>query len=139
MEEREAIIRRWFDMWLQQRDLGIDTIFAQSAIYIESWGPQYESRAAIKHWFTEWNTRGRVLRWDIQQFFHREDQTVVLWYFKNQMYDGRVEEFDGASRVLWTSENRIRLLQEFGCNLNRYDPYRNGDTPQFRDEQARWF
>lgn len=26
MNERERIIRLWFDMWLQQRDLGIDEI-----------------------------------------------------------------------------------------------------------------
>ena len=27
MEEREKTIKLWFDMWLQQRDLGIDNIF----------------------------------------------------------------------------------------------------------------
>ena len=29
MEEREKIIKLWFDMWLQQRDLGIDNIFEE--------------------------------------------------------------------------------------------------------------
>lgn len=29
---------------------------------------------------------------DIKQFFHKENQTVVEWYFKNAMNDGRVEE-----------------------------------------------
>ena len=37
MEEREKIIKLWFDMWLQQRDLGIDNIFEENVIYIESW------------------------------------------------------------------------------------------------------
>ncbi len=27
MDEREKIIRLWFDMWLTQQDLGIDDIF----------------------------------------------------------------------------------------------------------------
>lgn len=27
MDEREKIIRLWFDMWLAQQDLGIDDIF----------------------------------------------------------------------------------------------------------------
>ena len=42
MEEREKIIKLWFDMWLQQRDLGIDNIFEENVIYIESWSPKYE-------------------------------------------------------------------------------------------------
>ena len=45
-------------------------------------GPTYEGRALVKHWFEEWNTRGKVLKWDIQQYFHQGDQTVVEWYFK---------------------------------------------------------
>ena len=82
---REGIIRLWFDMWLQQEDLGIDKIFTEDILYIESWGPTYEGRALVKHWFEEWNTRGKVLKWDIQQYFHQGDQTVVEWYFKNKM------------------------------------------------------
>ena len=37
MNEREKIIRLWFDMWLKQEDLGIDDIFTEDVIYIESW------------------------------------------------------------------------------------------------------
>lgn len=139
MEEREKIIRLWFDMWLRQEDLGIGRIFTENVEYIESWGPQYAGVAAVKHWFSEWNTRGRVLVWEIKQCFHKGDQTAVEWYFKNEMYDGRVEEFDGISLVEWTPENRIRALKEFGCNLHRYSPYEHGDVPQFREEAARWF
>ncbi len=139
MNEREKIIRLWFDMWLKQKDLGIDNIFMEDAIYIESWGPEYENRATIKHWFSEWNSRGKVLIWEIKQFFHKDSQTVVEWYFKNAMDDGRIEEFDGISLIEWTAENRIKTLKEFGCNRNNYNPYQNGNVPQFRDEQANWF
>ena len=137
--EREAVIRQWFDMWLRQEDLGIDGMFAEDVCYIESWGPKYEGRAAVRHWFREWNARGKVLVWEIKGYFHREDRTVVEWYFRNQMNDGRVEQFDGLSLVEWTPDNKIRALKEFGCNLDRYDPYRDGDAPQFRDEKTKWF
>ena len=137
--EREAVIRQWFDMWLRQEDLGIDGMFAEDVCYIESWGPQYEGRVAVRHWFREWNARGKVLVWEIKGYFHREDRTVVEWYFRNQMNDGRVEQFDGLSLVEWTPDNKIRALKEFGCNLDRYDPYRDGDAPQFRDEKTKWF
>ena len=41
MNEREKIIRLWFDMWLQKKDLGISEMFADNSVYIESWGPEY--------------------------------------------------------------------------------------------------
>ena len=90
MNEREQTVRLWFDMWLQAEDRGITSIFAPDCIYTESWGPEYHSAAQVKHWFEEWNTRGRVLVWDILRFFHAENHTAVEWRFKNQMLDGRV-------------------------------------------------
>ena len=66
MEEREKIIRLWFDMWLCQEDLGI-------------------------------------------------------------------------SLIEWTSNNKIKSLKEFGCNLNNYNPYQNSDIPQFKAEKVNWF
>ena len=93
----------------------------------------------IKLWFDEWNTRGTVLQWDIKQFFHKENKTIVEWYFKNQMKNGTVEAFDGVSLIEWTNDNKILFLKEFGCNINNYDPYQYGDKPQFRDEKVGWF
>ena len=136
---REDIIRKWFGMWLASEDTGITDIFTEDAVYIESWGPEYHGAAAIRHWFQEWNTRGRVLRWDIRQFFHDRDQTVVEWYFENVMNDGTEESFDGMSLIRWAAGERMCYLQEFGCNRNRYDPYEKEETPKFRDEKAKWF
>ena len=136
---REKNIRLWFDMWLEQKDLGIDDIFTEDAVYTESWGPQYYTRMLIKHWFEEWNTRGKVVAWEIKQFFHKGNQTVVEWYFKNVMENGRIEEFDGCSLVEWAEDNRIKSLKEFGCNLHRYNPYQKGDTPQFQEQPVNWF
>lgn len=88
MEEREAILRRWFSMWLEGKDQGIAALFQEDALYIESWGPQYQGVEKIKHWFTEWNTRGRVLRWDMGACFHRAQETMVTWRFHCRMDDG---------------------------------------------------
>lgn len=134
MDNRERIIRLWFDMWLAKKDLGIFDVFSDNAVYIESWGPEYHGSKKIKLWFDEWNTRGTVLQWDIKQFFHKGNQTIVEWYFKNKMDAGNVEAFDGMSLIEWTPEGKIALLKEFGCNENRYDPYKDGIIPHFRDE-----
>ena len=88
MNEREKIIRLWFDMWIKKADLGIDNIFTEDVVYTESWSPKYENRKTVKHWFDEWNTRGSVLVWEIKQFFHQGNQTIVEWYFKNKMNNG---------------------------------------------------
>ena len=72
-------------------------------------------------------------------FFHKENQTIVEWYFKNKMNNGNIEEFDGISLIVWTENNKIMELKEFGCNLNTYNPYAQNDMPQFRDEKTKWF
>jgi len=139
MRKREQIVQSWFNMWLKKKDMGIRDIFAEDAVYIESWGPEYRGVGKIELWFDEWNTRGDVLRWDIKQFFHSGDRTVVEWYFENAMRNGKREAFDGMSLVQWTREDQIILLQEFGCNKDRYDPYKEGPLPKFRDEKTMWF
>lgn len=139
MNNREQTIRLWFSMWLQKKDLGISSIFTEDAVYIESWGPKYHGSPKIRHWFEEWNTRGTVLQWDIKQFFHQGDQTVVVWYFQDRMENGKQECFDGVSLVTWSPDNRIAFLQEFGCNENRYDPYADSKTPCFRGDSVMWF
>lgn len=139
MDEREAKLRLWFAMWLEKKDLGICGLFSTDAVYVESWGPEYHGAEKIRHWFEEWNTRGTVLKWDIRQFFHKEDQTVAEWFFQNQMDSGRVEAFEGMTLVKWSPNGQICLLKEFGCNLGRYDPYRDGPLPRFASERALWF
>lgn len=123
MEKREQIIRLWFDMWLEMKDRGIEGIFARDCVYIESWGPKYLGTKAVKRWFDDWNKSNRVLIWDIKQFFHRDQQTVVEWFFKCEMEESKVDGFDGVSIIRWDQEDRIRYLKEFGCKLPNYEPY----------------
>ena len=138
-QEREQKIRRWLDMWLRREDLGILELFAPDAVYLESWGPEYHGAAAIRHWFQEWNTRGRVAEWTVGEFFHKGDQSAARWCFRCEMADGTVQRFEGMSFLRWTPEGKIAFLQEFGCNLERYDPYAAGPEPVFREEKALWF
>ena len=138
-KQRESYIRRWFSMWLDRNDTGIEELFAPDAVYIESWGPEYHGSRKIKLWFDEWNTRGTVERWDIRQYFHKRGQTVVEWTFRCAMTDGTVQSFDGLSLIRWNEAGQICFLQEFVCNGNSYVPYARGDTPVFRKEKALWF
>ena len=138
-KQRESKIRQWFSMWLDKQDMGIEELFAADAVYIESWGPEYYGSGKIKLWFDEWNSRGTVERWDIRQYFHKGDQTVVEWVFRCVMAGGTIQSFDGLSLIRWNEAGQICFLQEFGCNENRYDPYAQGNTPVFREEQALWF
>lgn len=138
-KQRESKIRQWFSMWLCKQDTGIEELFAPGAVYIESWGPEYHGNIKIKLWFDEWNSRGTVERWDIRQYFHKEDQTMVEWVFRCAMTDGNIQSFDGLSLIRWNEAGQICFLQEFGCNENRYDPYAQGKTPVFREDQALWF
>lgn len=77
--------------------------------------------------------------WNIRQFFHHGNQSVVEWYFKDQMKNGKYEEFEGMSLIVWSKDDRIKELKEFGCNTNNYDPYRGGNVPVFNDEKINWF
>lgn len=138
-KQRERKIQQWFSMWLDKEDTGIEELFATDTVYIESWGPEYHGNGKIKLWFDEWNTRGTVERWDIRQYFHKGDQTVVEWAFRCAMTDGTVQSFDGLSLIRWNGAGQICFLQEFGSNENRYDPYAQGKTPVFREEQPLWF
>lgn len=139
MTKREEKIRRWFSMWLKKDCTVMEEIFSADAVYIESWGPEYHGIDKIRHWFNEWNTRGAVLKWDVTGFFHKENQTIAQWYFENKMDNDKVEAFEGMTLVQWDKDEKIEFLQEFGCNINRYDPYEKGKTPVFRDEKAAWF
>lgn len=137
--EKEKIISTWFDMWLHQKMHNIEKLFSEDVTYIESWGPKYEGIAKMKVWFTDWNQRGRVTKWEIHQYFHQDNQTIVTWTFSCEMKNGSGEHFDGVSLIHWSSDQKIAFLQEFGCKADRYDPYQDGSIPAFRSDAIPWF
>ena len=138
LQYKEGMIRSWFNMWLQKNDAGIGSLFTHNATYIESWGPEYHGLEKIRHWFSEWNSRGTVLAWDIQRFFHDSDKSIVLWTFECAMQEGPKQGFDGVSLIVWDKDLKISYLQEYGCSTERYDPYAAGDKPVFKEVKSPW-
>ena len=114
MRKREMTVQNWFQLWLTGKGPELSRIFSENAVYIESWGPEYHGVKAIEHWFAE-------------------------WYFQCEMNGQGVQAFDGLSLIRWSEDGRIKFLKEFGCNLDRYDPYAWGAGPRFKEEAARWF
>ena len=62
MNERERLIKRWFEMWLQGEYSGIEDLFSEDCVYVESWGPKYIGVDKLRYWFADWTSRARVLR-----------------------------------------------------------------------------
>ncbi len=123
MEQREAVIRLWFDMWLQQRDLGMESIFMPDCTYLESWGAKYVGIPAIRRRFHDWNAKNRVTVWNIRQFFHQDRQTLVEWYFSSAYGNEALSGFDGMTQIHWSPDGKIQTLKEYGCKLPHYEPY----------------
>ena len=107
MESREKIIKLWFNMWLEKKDLGINDIFSKNIVYTESWGPEYRGIEKIKIWFYEWNNRADVIVWEVKQFFHKDEQTVVEWYFKCKEKNKNEEDFLGVFIIVWSENDKI--------------------------------
>lgn len=123
MVEREQIIKNYFEAWLNKNGVILKEIFDEKVIYSECYGPEYRGLDIIETWFKDWNKRGNVLMWDIKQFIHEGNMTVVEWYFKCE-YDGDIGEFDGVSLIEFNDDNHIVTLKEFQSKVPHYYPYK---------------
>ena len=124
MNIREQIIKKYFKSWLDNNCSVLKDIFDSNVSYSECYGPEYHGIDTVATWFKEWNKRGKVLAWDIKQFIHQGNITVVEWYFKCR-YDGEIEEFDGVSLIEFNDNNYIVSLKEFQSKIPHYYPYSN--------------
>lgn len=91
MKIREGKIGCRFEMRLHGRLDGSDGIFAPDCVYVESRGARCDDLLQIMVWFGEWNTRGKVMEWDIKQSFRKDARIIVAWDFTNPMNDVVVE------------------------------------------------
>lgn len=123
MKEKEDIIKLWFEMWLKKQNLGIENIFSNEIKYIESYGVKYENLDDIILWFTRWNEHNSVLEWNIIDFWHKADETIVIWHFKC-CNNNNIDEFEGNSIIHWNNDLKIDYLKEFACKLPQINPYR---------------
>ena len=88
----------------------------------------------IRQWFSMWLDKQDTGIGDL----FAPDVVYIERAFRCAMTNDTVQSFDGLSLIRWNKAGQICFLQEFGCNENRYDPYTQGKTPVFREEQALW-
>jgi len=122
MNIREQIIKKYFESWVNNNSSVLKNIFDVNIFYSECYGPEYHGIDEVKIWFIEWNKRGKVLAWNIKQFIHEGNISVVEWYFKCR-YDGDIGEFDGLSLIEFNNDNYIVSLKEFQSKIPHYYPY----------------
>ena len=41
--------------------------------------------------------------------------------------------------IRWSEDGKIAWLEEFGCDIDWYNPYALGPIPSFKKETAPWF
>jgi hypothetical protein len=119
---RENKIQEYFNLWLTKESARLKDIFTNEAFYSECYGPEYYGIDQILKWFTDWNKRGTVLQWEIKQFIHEGNCTVVEWYFEYEFDEVR-GEFNGVSIVMFSSDEKIVSLKEFQSKSKHYQPY----------------
>lgn len=122
MLRNEEIIKRYFNMWLDKDGSKLNVIFDINIIYSECYGPEYRGLEQVQQWFRDWNKRGTVLTWDIKQFIHQGNQTVVEWYFECE-YEGNISGFDGVSLIDFNDNAKIISLKEFMSKAEHEYPY----------------
>ncbi|VYU26700.1 nuclear transport factor 2 family protein [Clostridium tertium] len=122
MKLKEELIKGYFKSWINNEKDIINEIFSEKIIYSECYGPEYKGIDTMERWFEDWHTHGKVLVWDIKQFIHSRNITVVEWYFKC-IYNENISEFDGVSIVEFDDNNKILNLKEFESKAEHYYPY----------------
>lgn len=122
LSAREQSVRRYFDMWLRRDCSGIETIFAEDAVYIESDGKEYRGAGQLARWFGDWHRHGSVERWDVTAVAHSGSRSYIEWIFVC-VYDGVRSEFDGVTVAEFNEDGRISMLREFAAAHDRVRVY----------------
>lgn len=122
MEEREELIKKYFAAWLNNDVNAIQNIMSDGIIYSECYGPEYHGINQVITWFTNWNQRGTVLKWNIKQFIHQNNITAVEWYFECN-YNYSISGFDGISLVEFDAIGKILSIKEFQSKAEHNFPY----------------
>lgn len=122
MIEQEEKIRTYFTAWLNNDVHAFQNILSDNIIYSECYGPEYRGINQVNTWFKDWNQRGSVRKWDIKQFVHQKNITVVEWYFEC-IYDDSIAGFDGVSLIEFNDDGKISSIKEFQSKSEHYYPY----------------
>lgn len=120
--QKEEIVKSYFQSWLDKNIEPLGDIFSDDIIYSECYGPEYHGLPQILKWFSDWNIRGTVLKWNIKRFIHQDMFTVVEWYFECD-YDNQISGFDGVSIIEFNKNMKIVSLKEFQSKSEHNYPY----------------
>lgn len=122
MEERERIIKNYFDTWMKNEPMNLPVLFDSDITYVECYGPVYHGIDQIIQWFINWNMKGKVTEWSIKQFIHQNNISVVEWFFQCN-YENCTDGFDGVSIITFNDENKMTSVKEFQSKAEHYFPY----------------
>ena len=100
----------------------LENIFSDDIIYSECYGPEYHGLPQMLKWFSDWNIKGTVLKWEIKKFIHQGLFTVVEWYFECD-YNNEISGFDGVSIIEFNKNMKIINLKEFQSKSEHDYPY----------------
>lgn len=123
MQEKEMVVRKYFNMWLDKNFEGIEVIFDPNIYYSECYGPEYQGLSEIRQWIDDSLKRQTVIEWKIKHIIHSGNILVVEWYFRDCVHS-KEHEFDGVSIIEFTNQNVIKSIKEFESRTNHIAPYR---------------
>jgi hypothetical protein len=109
---KKALIQSYIEGWKQGSVAKILAPLADSCTIIESHGPHYHGKEAVRKWVEDWNRQGnKVEKWDMTSFHEIEDGFVCEWDFS---YRGKniQESFSGIT-IAYIHERKIAALKEY--------------------------
>lgn len=118
---KEDMIGEWFMAWFDPTWEKFHDVFEDEVYYSESWGPEYNGIGDVRKWFSKWHLHSKLVSWEIKQFYHTENNTIVEWYFCSRDEKSSVG-FDGCSIIEWGQNGKIHSLKEYSSSLPKYNP-----------------
>lgn len=122
----EALIRQYFQSWLEQDiDLFLSTM-TEDVHVIECYGPVYSGVEEVQQWFANWHDgdgNGKVTRWEIVHILYDErlHMAAIEWDFEC-IYEDNQAGFPGAS-LFHFRDGKISSIQEYQMERNQYRPF----------------
>jgi len=120
MENRENIIKQFFDSLIKKDISIIEKYFSENVIYIDSFGREYNGKKEVMKWFFDSNNNGNlVLKWDIKRIIKDKSTIVVEWYFEGKLniYKNKIEQNDishnGISIIDFNGNDKIEYIKEY--------------------------
>lgn len=119
----KEIIKEYFTSWVNKKPGIIEKYFDENIIYTECYGPVYKGRQQCLKWFKDWNEKGSVIKWEINNIYQDKKIFTVEWFFECS-YEGNIDCFDGVS-LIEIKDYKIVSVKEFQSKHIHHCPYGN--------------